>query len=230
MKKKIISTIIMTILVFAISLNISYAATLTANLEITADKTQVRAGDTITFTFEVTDIANAAGNTVSAMEGVITYNTSFFETINPEDATGIVVNAENGMLSAAFSASTDKEIGTLQLKVKENPTGNGTVAFSALGVSDGVALANVDNKNFNIRITTTQVQSPGLTPGQEEIETLNIIEKNPIDANGNRVDTTVADEKIPQTGATPLLMGMLAVVGIVAVIIYKKYASFHDIK
>ena len=41
-------------------INISYAATLEATTEITADNTQKSAGDYVTFTISVKNIANAA--------------------------------------------------------------------------------------------------------------------------------------------------------------------------
>lgn len=232
MKKKIISIIIIAMVIITVSVQACYAETnFAATIEITADKTTAEAGDIVTFTFAVVDIANAAGNTVSGMEGVITYNTDFFETIDPDNATGMVVNPVNGMISAAFSASTDKEIGTLQLQVKENPTGEGTVTFTQLAVSDGEAMVNTADKSFTI--TNSVAQAPEVN---ETVNILNILEENATETNEqeellvNKVDDTVADTKIPQTGATPLLLGTIAVVGIIAIVIYKNYASFHDVK
>ena len=231
-----ISIIMIAMVIEILSVQICYAeSNFAATIEITADKTTAEAGDIVTFTFAVVDIANAAGNTVSGMEGVISYNTDFFETIDPDNATGMVVNPVNGMISAAFSASADKEIGTLQLQVKENPTGEGTVTFAQLAVSDGEAIVNTADQSFTIVSNTTQ--NPDQTPDVNEIvDTLNILEENVVETNQqeellvNKVDNTIADTKIPQTGATPLLLGTIAVVGIIALVVYKNYASFHDVK
>ena len=156
MKKAISVIIILLIGILSVS-SISYAATLQATLDITVDKQEVDAGgEYVTFDLKIKDIANAADGSVTAAEGVITYNTDFFETINPDDCTGIVVNQTNGMFSVAFSATSAKELGSIKLKVKSSPTGAGTVKFTGLNASDGEAIATTADKEFTIKIKSSE--------------------------------------------------------------------------
>lgn len=149
MKKKIIGVLILLICILSIA-NISNAADLKATVDIRADKTEVDAGEEITFTIKVKDVANAMDDQVSAMEGIITYNNTFFETVNSDDCTGIVINSDNGSFNAGISVKTEKDIGTIKLKVKSNPTGAGTVTFSGLKVSDGDNTVETAEKSFTI--------------------------------------------------------------------------------
>lgn len=157
MKKTIVGIIILFICMFCI-LNVSYAASLQATLEITADKEVTAGGEYVTFNIKIKDIANAADGSVTAAEGVISYSTDFFETVNPDDCTGVVLNQTNGIFSIAFSATSSKELGSIKLKVKANPTGTGTVKFTELKASDGEAIATTTDKEFTIKMKDSSVQ------------------------------------------------------------------------
>lgn len=149
MKKKIIAILIILISLLSVTC-VSNAADLKAVVDITADKTEVDSGEYVTFNIKVKDVANATNDEVSAMEGIITYSNTFFETVNSDDCTGIVVNSENGMFNTVISVKTEKDIGTIKLKVKSNPTGSGTVTFSGLKVSDGDYSVETADKTFTI--------------------------------------------------------------------------------
>ena len=159
MKKITISILIIVSMLLLSIANISYAANLQADIEITPDKQEAVAGEMVTFNLKIKNIVNAQGDTVSAAGGTITYNNNFFETINPDDCS-VVVNAENGEFNTAFTASKEKDIGYLKLKVKENPTGSGTVTFTNLVASDGEQAASTSDISFTINIKTPEPDEP----------------------------------------------------------------------
>lgn len=173
MRKKIIGVLILLICILSIA-NISNAADLKATVDIRADKTEVDAGEDVTFTIKVKDVANAMDDQVSAMEGIITYNNAFFETVNSDDCTGVVINSDNGSFNAGISVKTEKDIGTIKLKVKSNPTGAGTVTFSGLKVSDGDNTVETAEKSFTI---TKKGETPTPTPTVKTLSGIEITTK-----------------------------------------------------
>ena len=163
MKKLKISLLIIAIVVFTLNIK-SLAVSLQAKIDITPDKTEAKAGEYVTFNIKIKDIANADGGSVSAIGGVITYNTNFFETINQDDCTAIV-NTTTGSFNLTFIASADKDVGTIKLKVKSNPTGEGTVSFTKLTASDGEEETEETTKNLTIGLVNESGQTSNETTG-----------------------------------------------------------------
>ena len=155
-KKIIITFLLAVFIVFAISNNI-YAANLAATIDVVANKTEVQAGDEVTFAISIKDIANAEDNLVTAAEGVLTYDTNFFEKITtssiaPSGAN--TIDVDTGKFVSFFSANTGTttNIATITLKVKSTATGSGNVTFSKLSSSDGETEAQSADKTIIISI------------------------------------------------------------------------------
>ena len=162
-KKLLLSFLIVILGIFAISSTI-YAADLSANIDVTADKTEVAAGDDVTFTLKIKDIANAADNQITAVGGIITYDTNFFETITEssiEPSASADIRTDTGAFAYICKANsgTTTTIGTIKLKVKSSATGSGNVTFSNLESSDGESSASSENKTISISIKTASNDS-----------------------------------------------------------------------
>ena len=152
LKKLIVMFLIISICIVLNST--SYAAALQATINITASKTEVSVGDTVTFTMKLTDVSNAENGEVSAIGGKIVYDTNFFENIT---YTGVILNETTGQFTETGSFSNNSALGTITLKVKDNATGSGSVTFSELEADDGrenyaESTATTADKTFTISI------------------------------------------------------------------------------
>lgn len=240
--KKIIHIVMIMIVSLVLTMSASKVnaeATMTANLGATPNKTQVQAGETITLQLKIQNIQNAYQNAVTSFSAYMQYNKDFFETVTEDDCSGISYNPEIGMLTAMFTASGDKNIGTITLKVKSNPTGEGTITFSEIVFADGQTEYTDTNRNCKVTLEGTQEPDPdtntvpetnttpdtNTTPG-----TLNIQDNNRVPQTVNKADGTVANKNIPQTGATPVIVATIIFIGILAVVAYRKYTNYKDIQ
>lgn len=195
MKKTISVIIILLIYILSIS-SMAYAASLQAKLEVTVDKTEItKGGEYVTFSIKIKDIANAADGSVTAAEGTIIYNKDFFEIINPDDCTGIMINQANGMFSVAFSAASSKDLGSIKLKVKNSPTGTGNVKFTGLTASDGEEIAKTDDQEFTIKMKDNEIESKSLSSIQvtKEPNKINYMEGETFDKSGMVITAKYTD-------------------------------------
>lgn len=256
MKKLMISILIITVIGLCFITNISKAASLTAIVNVEPSSTEVSAGDEVTFNFKITDIENAAQDTVTAASGIIEYDTDFFEAITEEDCSG-VLNTANGNFNFAFSASADKDIGTIKLKVKSDATGSGIVKFTELAASDGEEMVYTEDEEITISIGSTQdpidpgtnpddptvapdpddptvvpdPEDPTETPDEPKTEEPSGSDKDvTVTVPDDKKDTTVADKEIPHAGLGSILTVAVVVVAIVGVVMFRRYRSYRDIK
>lgn len=195
MKKTISVIIILLIYILSIS-SIAYAASLQAKLEVTVDKTEItKGGEYVTFSIKIKDIANAADGSVTAAEGTIVYNKDFFEIINPDDCTGIMINQTNGMFSVAFSATSSKDLGLIKLKVKNSPTGIGNVKFTGLTASDGEEIAKTDDQEFTIKMKDNEIETKKLSSIEvtKEPNKINYMEGETFDKSGMVITAKYTD-------------------------------------
>ena len=133
MKKIIIDLgIIFTLIICMCS--VSYGAALKATINVTADKTEVEPGSTVTISMKLINVSDAEGGIVGAVAGIIEYDKNFFEDFK---YSGISINLESGKFSKMDRLVDGSDIGTVTLKVKDNATGTGTIKFTKLAANDG---------------------------------------------------------------------------------------------
>ena len=251
--KKIFLIFIISFFIF----NVTYAANLTATIDIVADKTSVAPGDEVTFTLTIKDIANADGDCIAAMSGNIDYDKNFFETITetaiqPSGSAGI--NTETGKFTYTLSANagTTTTIGTIKLKVKSTATGSGNVNFSNLASSDGETSATSANKSITISIKensssgsesgsgssnsgSESSSSSSNSSSKSESSSSSSSSQSTSSTSGSASNSSSSQTEnksknaLPKTGTNAItIIGFLAVSIVISTILYVKYSQHKD--
>ena len=145
-----------------------YLSVYSPTIDITASTTEVSAGDKVVFTFALKNIANAKDNSIGAIEGVVTYDTNFYELVTGVTNTTFTAGGESGEKFNVLcgGAKEGETVAILTLKVKDNPTGSGIVKFTDLAASDGdvergdEAIAKTPDKSIEIKLKSTEPTEP----------------------------------------------------------------------
>ena len=168
--KKIISIITFVLAIIIIWNTMSYAAALQATIKITPNSTEIKKGETVTFSMQLVNVANAEGGIVGAISGNISYDTNFFEGLT---YSGITMNESTGKFTKMDSFTNNSNIGTITLKVKSDATGTGTITFTELAANDGrddyeEGEATTPNETFSISIKEDNNQEENPSNNEEE--------------------------------------------------------------
>ena len=252
--KKFLISILIIILMSVAMIGSVYAAQLQTTIDITASTTEVSAGDKVVFTFALKNIANAKDNSIGAIEGVVTYDTNFYELVTGVTNTTFTAGGESGekFNVVCGGAKEGETVAILTLKVKDNPTGNGIVEFTELAASDGdvdrgdEAIATTADKQIEVKLkssTPTEPTDPSkptapekpstpTTPSDNEKPSINqpTTDGVTVSVGGQNNDSTIANTAIPKAGVNAILIIAVLVASVVAIIIYKKNQKFRDIK
>ena len=187
----------------------------TAKVNITPDKQTVSAGDTITLTIKLSDIADLGQEGgINTLGGKISYDKDFFESVSGffalNDSTGVFAIMSK---DSAGVTSDSQEFAVLTAKVKSTAKGNGTISFTDLSMANGGndAVASEDiNLNFSIPDGGNSEEpdnntTPGNTTGNTTENTTgnttdNVIEN--IISNIAGKDNIVANNITGNTGIT----------------------------
>lgn len=252
--KKFLISILIIILMSVAMIGSVYAAQLQTTIDITASTTEVSAGDKVVFTFALKNIANAKDNSIGAIEGVVTYDTNFYELVTGVTNTTFTAGGESGEKFNVLcgGAKEGETVAILTLKVKDNPTGNGIVKFTELAASDGdvdrgdEAIATTADKQIEVKLKSSTPTGPSEPTKPEEPSTPSTPSapsdnENPsvdqptkdgvtVSVGGQNNDSTIANTAIPKAGVNAILIIAVLVASVVAIIIYKKNQKFRDIK
>lgn len=258
--KKFLISILIIILMSVAMIGSVYAAQLQTTIDITASTTEVSAGDKVVFTFALKNIANAKDNSIGAIEGVVTYDTNFYELVTGVTNTTFTAGGESGEKFNVLcgGAKEGETVAILTLKVKDNPTGKGIVKFTELAASDGdvdrgdEAIATTADKQIEVKLksstpteptepteptdpskpTVPEKPSTPTTPSDNEKPSINqpTTDGVTVSVGGQNNDSTIANTAIPKAGVNAILIIAVLVASVVAIIIYKKNQKFRDIK
>ena len=166
--KKILVSFLTILLISVVMMGTVYAAQLETTIDITANVSEVSAGDKVVFTFALKNVANAKDDSIGAIEGTVTYDTNFFELVKGATNTSFSAGGESGeKFNVLCGGAKDGEtVAILTLKVKDNPTGSGIVKFTDLAASDGdvergdEAIAKTADKSIEIKLKSTEPTEP----------------------------------------------------------------------
>ena len=166
--KKILVSFLTILLISVVMMGTVYAAQLETTIDITANVSEVSAGDKVVFTFALENVTNAKDDSIGAIEGTVTYDTNFFELVTGVTNTSFSAGGESGeKFNVLCGGAKDGEtVAILTLKVKDNPTGSGIVKFTDLAASDGdvergdEAIAKTADKSIEIKLKSTTPTEP----------------------------------------------------------------------
>lgn len=226
--KKFLTSILMMILISVAMMGVVYAAQLGATIDITANVSSVKAGDKVVFTFVLKNVVNAKDDSIGAIEGVVTYDTNFYELVTGVTNTTFSAGGESGekfnvMCAGAKQGDT---IAILTLKVKDNPKGNGIVKFTQLAASDGdvergdEAIATTADKQIQINLKSSipapddkvAVTGVTVTPTSQKVKvgksTTFIATVTPDNATNKEVTWSSSDESIATVNEDGVVTGV----------------------
>ena len=155
-KKLIIMALIVSILIALVNINISNAAD-NAKIVLSADKTQISAGDKVVVTVKVTSISGVEEGIIG-LSGTLSYDNTKFENITlaalnnwdkPE------YNAENGKFVTLKGdyVKSDEAVFTISLTAKSDvKLGDTKIELTDLQVSDINVEYEVANSNLSIKV------------------------------------------------------------------------------
>ena len=166
MKKLLLSIMVILLSIMCIT-NYSFAAgvQLEATIDITPDKVETSEGDVIKFTITTKDIKNAETGKIYAIEGVIEYDSNFFEV---DTTTSTLEVGETGKFNSMTPVSEGGTNGIIALKIKDSATGSSVVKFTGLAASDGRMEDSETQRNtktpdteITVTIKEDQTENPG---------------------------------------------------------------------
>lgn len=253
LSKKAIFTIVV-ILVMTIILGMFEtvkAADSSFKANITANKTELKAGEEVTVTLGVSDI-NMGENGINTIEGKITYDKDIFETITSSSITNLnnwsvtyndTTNEKQGKFLAVNLSNGVKEetqIFSVKFKVKENITEEKEtkISFKDITSNDGKNLVNSGTKTVTLKINKSTNQNNANNSNENKNQTTNSNSTNTTSkkkessfakSTNNAGDKTTVTSKLPKTGK-PVVIGLVAILLITIVALYIKNRTMRDIK
>ena len=238
--KKILSLLIM---VMIITISIVSYATVTVTTNLSADKTTLKVGDEVTFTFSINSVTDIEGG-LKTIQGTIVYDQNIFEeltTSSKVDTNGwsTELNTQNNMFAGTSSGKTSGGIFTLTLKAKEDITVDSTtVTIKDIKTTD----AGNDDEIVNVDSVQVVLNKSNVTgdddkeeneTNQNTIGTTNTTDDeitsttNKINNNStSKNSTTSVTNSLPKTGISYCVIiasFILVIVAIISIIKYKYY-------
>lgn len=192
MKKITIIAIIISILMPSIV----FAAS-SFQIELAADKTSIKEGETITISLSLTDLNVTTGEQgIGAYLAKIEYDTKVFEKATFSGTTNWEGSMENGHITGVtIDGKVIKQtqtIATLSLTVKENaPLGNSTISISNFVGSDAVNDISTNKESIVIKVIEENQNQNNSNKNESNVDNTNTgsNETNNNNTNNNESDT-----------------------------------------
>lgn len=188
---------------------------------VTASKTRLKAGESTMVTMKISDIVDSNNLGINALESVLEYDTNVLEVVTPNDMNGknnwaITYNTkeQNFLVCNIISGvKEEQDIGEIKFKVRDNigPTKT-IIRFKNVRSNDGNNLMPETDKEIELIIYEDEASSKN-----ESIQVT-----GSIGTVASKSET--ATIPIPKTGENTkaiLIIGMIAIIGIVTYIRYR---------
>lgn len=198
--KKFLITMLMALVIVSMCF-VTSRAEASIKVNVTLDKTTVKAGDTLIFTISTSDFVDIAGEGIFAVSGDLVYDREIFEPITLSDITGV-----NGWTSPQLN----EDASMFYIDRNDFISTPGEVAQIAFHVkSDAVTASNVEIRFNNIKVVYDGGQtSPDILVG-DVISSVNIEgavveepditpdENNTSGGNNNSDDNNIGNNNTP---------------------------------
>ena len=251
MKKVLISTLTLTLILILMLGLVSCVQAASLKFTPTASTTNLKEGDEITITLNLSDI-DMGEDGINSFGGKLVYDENIFEKVttssfSSQNNWSIAYNDEatekKGTFLATINAGAkdNQTIGTLKLKVKKNIKSTTTkVQFTELSsvAEDTVTLGN-QTIIFNVT-GTVKDEDEDKNQGNEQLNIItgdntnkkpNIVGGSKNNTTNTGKDNTVSNKGIPQTGVqnTAIVLS-IATLAIIATVAYTKFKKNKEIK
>lgn len=158
MKKVLIAFMILAVGVM-MCVNFTYAASGDSfNVEASASKTEIKAGETVEVTFKLKDVKATGDTGFLALTGQLKYDANVFEQLTSNDIKGLngwspmINSANNNIALQGKELKADTEVLVVTLKAKTTLTAGTT----------NITLANIEGET-DTTVTTNDVSTPNIT-------------------------------------------------------------------
>ena len=181
MKRKIGILIFIIIMILGIS---NYSQASSFNLDISADKTEIEAGEETEINVKLTNI-DMGEKGINVVEGTLEYDKDFIENIQLE---GInewkkIYNDEDGKLKGKFlldkmseGIKEEESIGTIKLKIKEDAKqGETQIKIKDIKSNDGENLVDTEDKVITLKISNTNQEKDNAKTGDNILLVVGIL-------------------------------------------------------
>ena len=181
MKRKIGILIFIIIMILGIS---NYSQASSFNLDISADKTEIEAGEETEINVKLTNI-DMGEKGINVVEGTLEYDKDFIENIQLE---GInewkkIYNTEDGKLKGKFlfdkmneGIKEEESIGTIKVKIKEDAKqGETQIKIKDIKSNDGENLVDTEDKVITLKISNTNQNKDNVKTGDNILLVVGIV-------------------------------------------------------
>ena len=220
--KKIMSIVFLVMLISILGIT-TVMATTNFTIGLTADKTTVGRGQTVTITVAV-DNFTAGERGINAMKGTLSYDKNVFEEVVSSDLkaqngwSSITYNGENGLFVTENSEfiAEKQDVFTITLKAKTTAT----LADTAITIKD-VEASDLDTEIYpsdqTITVKVTETTSGG---NNNNVNNTTIITPT---ENSTVIKNTSTSEDLPKTGLEDYVLPVIIVVLALALVSYIGY-------
>ena len=220
--KKIISIVFLVMLISILCIT-TVMATTNFTIGLTADKTTVGRGQTVTITVAV-DNFTAGERGINAIKGTLSYDKNVFEEVVSSDLkaqngwSSITYNGENGLFVTENSEfiAEKQDVFTITLKVKTTAT----LADTAITIKD-VEASDLDTEIYpsdqTITVKVTETTSGGNNNNGNNTTIITPTE------NSTVIKNTSTSEDLPKTGLEDYVLPVIIVVLALALVSYIGY-------
>ena len=181
MKRKMGVLIFVIVMIVGIS---NYSQESSFNLDISADKTEIEAGEETEINVKLTNI-DMGEKGINVVEGTLEYDKDFIENIQLE---GInewkkIYNDEDGKLKGKFlldkmseGIKEEESIGTIKLKIKEDAKqGETQIKIKDIKSNDGENLVDTEDKVITLKISNTNQEKDNAKTGDNILLVVGIL-------------------------------------------------------
>lgn len=228
-RKCIVLLIIIAIL--SITFNVQAATGDSYKIGLSASKTTLKAGETVTISLKVSDIKIQSGEKgIGSYEGSIVYDANVFEDVKMKgndlwDTPTLNQGRFTSVRSDGMCVSEAQEIATITLKVKENATAGNTKIqiknFEASNAKENISTADTE---VTVKVEGTTSNVNNTITG--ETNTTNTTNKITGGTNTNKINSgSTTQSRLPKAGISSTIIVFIvigAVAGIYTYIRYKK--------
>ena len=171
MKRKIGILIFIIIMILGIS---NYSQASSFNLDISADKTEIEAGEEAEINIKLTNI-DMGEKGINVVEGTLEYDKDVIENIQFEgiDEWKRTYNNEEGKLKGKFlldkmseGIKEEESISSIKLKIKEDAKqGETQIKIKDIKSNDGESLVDTEDKVITLKISNTNEEKQNVKTG-----------------------------------------------------------------